>query len=190
MPFPRTRTIVAVAISLAALTVASLSHAPSSSADSTAPTLPLHSPVVPISVATLAHLPVQPWLPGHRGIDLAAAQGDTVYSPGPGTITFSGFVVDRPVLTVTLDNGLRSSVEPVSGDLEVGTRVARGDAIGTVADAPSHCRPDTCVHWGLRDGDRYLDPLDYLDGFGPIRLLAGASDRRPSGQSEARTRPS
>ncbi len=34
----------------------------------------------------------------------------------------------------------------------------------------SHCFPRACLHWGLRRGDTYLDPLT-LVGAGPIRLL-------------------
>jgi len=30
------------------------------------------------------------------------------------------------------------------------------------------------VHWGLRLDGVYVDPLDYLEGFGPVRLLPEA----------------
>lgn len=118
-----------------------------------------------------AELPSSPWLPGHRGIDLRAAVGQVVFSPGDGVVTFAGVVVDRPVVTVTLADGRRSSVEPVDPSVEPGSAVSRGQAVGVLADAPSHCRPAACVHWGVRDGDSYLDPLDLLVGFGPVRLL-------------------
>ncbi|GMA37038.1 peptidoglycan DD-metalloendopeptidase family protein [Demequina litorisediminis] len=132
---------------------------------------PLASPLTPMRLVSPAVLPAQPWLPGHRGIDLAAAPGDNVTSPGPGIITFAGVVVDRPVVTVTHDDGLRSSLEPVTATVALGDAVSAGSSVGVVADSPSHCEPDTCVHWGVRDGDTYLDPLDLLAGFGPVILL-------------------
>ena len=53
----------------------------------------------------------------------------------------------------------------------VGTEVARGEPIGTAADAAGHCAPGACVHWGVRLDGAYVDPLDYLAGFGPVVLL-------------------
>ena len=34
----------------------------------------------------------------------------------------------------------------------------------------SHCFPEACLHWGLLQGEAYLDPLSLVGG-GPIRLL-------------------
>jgi hypothetical protein len=34
----------------------------------------------------------------------------------------------------------------------------------------SHCAPRTCLHWGVRLGSRYVDPLTLL-GRGPPVLL-------------------
>lgn len=46
--------------------------------------------------------------------------------------------------------------------------------MGTLEAVPGHCR-DGCLHWGLRRGDRYLDPLSLLPAWlrraGPSRLL-------------------
>jgi len=52
----------------------------------------------------------------------------------------------------------------------VGDEVRSGEPIGSLAAAPLHCGWSTCLHWGLRDGDRYLDPLTMVDR-GPPRLL-------------------
>ena len=57
-----------------------------------------------------------------------------------------------------------------------GTRVAAGSVVGTVqgpADGgavASHCAA-TCVHWGVRRGQRYVDPLALLGERPPIVLL-------------------
>jgi len=129
------------------------------------------SPVTPMTVSRLASLPEQNWLPGHRGIDLAATVGQAVLAPSAGEITFAGFVVNRPVVSVRHSGGLVSSLEPVDASVEVGDHVGIGATLGTVSDVPGHCAPATCVHWGLRLHGRYVDPLDYVRGFGPVRLL-------------------
>lgn len=110
--------------------------------------------------------PAQRWLPGHRGVDLAADAGQTVVAPAGGTITFVGRVVDRSVVAVETPDGLRSTLEPVAATVAVGDVVAAGDAVGTVegpAAGRSHCAPGACLHWGVRRGSgreaTYLDPL-------------------------------
>jgi murein DD-endopeptidase MepM/ murein hydrolase activator NlpD len=119
--------------------------------------------------------PEEEWGVGHRGVDLAAAAGSPVLSPGPGVVTFAGQVALRGVVVVTHPDGLRTSLEPVAASVPVGTAVAAGTAIGVVEDGsggvtPNHCAPRSCVHWGVRRGERYLDPLSLLDRP-PIVLL-------------------
>lgn len=126
---------------------------------------------VPLDLARPFDGPAEPWLPGHRGVDLHAQVNQTVVSPGSGVVTFAGTVVDRSVVVVQHPNGLRSSLEPVDALVGVGDAVEPGQAIGTLQDVPGHCAPHACVHWGVRRGDDYVDPLDVLTGFGPIRLL-------------------
>jgi len=124
-------------------------------------------------ISRLYDPPPERWNPGHRGIDLASVVGADVRSPDAGTITFAGTVVNRPLLTVTFASGMRSSVEPVDALTDVGSIVQRGELIGKVADAATaqHCSTEVCVHWGLRVGEDYANPLDWVEGFGPIRLL-------------------
>ncbi len=129
------------------------------------------SPIEPFSVARLASLPDQNWLPGHRGVDLATLVGHTVNSPAAGEVTYASVVVNRPVVSVRHAGGFVSSLEPVDATVRVGDMVGVGDALGTVSTDAGHCAPATCVHWGLRRDGRYVNPLDYLRGFGPVRLL-------------------
>lgn len=114
--------------------------------------------------------PPQPWLPGHRGVDLAADAGVPVVAAGDGVVTFAGAVAGRPVLTVTHAAGLRTTYEPVHSDVEVGTPVRAGVPVGRLRAGHPGCRAPACLHWGLRRGDIYLDPLALL-GRGPVRLL-------------------
>jgi murein DD-endopeptidase MepM/ murein hydrolase activator NlpD len=80
-------------------------------------------------------------------------------------------VVNRPVVSVRHAGGLVSSLEPVDASVAVGDVVGVGDALGTVSPAAGHCAPAVCVHWGLRRDGNYVNPLDYLTGFGQVRLL-------------------
>jgi hypothetical protein len=40
-----------------------------------------------------------------------------------------------------------------------------------MSGVPGHCAPGVCLHWGVRLGATYLDPIGLLRGFGPIVLL-------------------
>jgi murein DD-endopeptidase MepM/ murein hydrolase activator NlpD len=101
-------------------------------------------------------LPAEPWLAGHRGVDLRSGAGPEVIAPGAGTVTFNGWIVDRHVLVIR-HGELASTLEPVLSDLETGTQVTSGQPIGQIAaDDASHCAD--CLHWGVRRGETYLDP--------------------------------
>ncbi len=93
--------------------------------------------------------------PGHRGVDLQVLVSTSVRSPAAGRISFAGRVVDAT--WVTVDHGtLRSTVGPLSSvSVGRGDLVARGDELGTSGRA--HGRP--AVHWSVRRGDTYLDPM-------------------------------
>lgn len=109
--------------------------------------------------------PQFPWLPGHRGVDLAAPLGSTVRSPAAGTVVYAGVLVDRGVVSIEHVGGIRSTYEPVTALVGVGTVVAAGDPIATID--PGH-HPGT-LHWGARIGaDHYIDPLSLV--LGPVAL--------------------
>lgn len=114
--------------------------------------------------------PDKPWMSGHRGVDLqAAGDGAPVTSPESGTVSFVGVVVDRPVITIDHGGGLRSSFEPVQSSLSAGAVVAKGDVIGTVLRG--HCAAMPCVHWGVRRGEDYVNPLSFVTDLRPSILL-------------------
>jgi murein DD-endopeptidase MepM/ murein hydrolase activator NlpD len=125
----------------------------------------------PSGVERLFDPPEEEWGAGHRGVDLTAPAGSRVVSPGPGVVTFAGQVARRGVVVVTHPDGLRTSLEPVAASVPVGTAVAAGTVIGVVegghtgggGTTPNHCAPRSCVHWGVRRGERYIDPLSLLD---------------------------
>ena len=113
--------------------------------------------------------PDDPWGSGHRGVDLAASVGTLVRAAMAGRVTYAGMLAGRGVVVV--DHGsTRTTYEPVSATVRRGDVVARGQPIGTLQLAGSHCLPVACLHWGWLRGDTYLDPL-LLVGGGPVRLL-------------------
>ncbi|TQM62600.1 M23 family metallopeptidase [Humibacillus xanthopallidus] len=114
--------------------------------------------------------PDQPWLPGHRGVDLVGAVGQVVRSPTDGTVTYAGRLAGRGVVVVTHAGGLRSTFEPVSSTVRVGSLVSQSDPVGQISGEVGHCSPATCLHWGVLRGRTYLDPLAFV-GRGRIVLL-------------------
>lgn len=149
-----------------------------------APIVRAYEPPVPGPVARAFDPPARDWEAGHRGIDLWSAPGAEVRSPGAGVVTFAGRVAGKPVVVVTHPDGLRSSLEPVVATSPQGSAVAAGDVVGHLGvttgggSNPDHCAAldaaaagATCVHWGVRRAERYLDPLTLLGDAPPIVLL-------------------
>ena len=114
-------------------------------------------------------LPAKPWLPGHRGVDLAGRIGQPVLAATPGRVTYAGRLAGRGVVTITT-GPRRTTYEPVVPEVAVGATVTTGTVIGRLSAAGSHCLPRACLHWGLLQGKRYLNPLTLLPRR-PIRLL-------------------
>ncbi|MDQ7993149.1 MAG: peptidoglycan DD-metalloendopeptidase family protein, partial [Propionicimonas sp.] len=101
--------------------------------------------------------PRLPWLRGHRGVDLRASPGTPVRAAASGRVGFAGVVAGKPVVTV-VHGALRTTYEPVRALVRAGQVVAAGEVIGRLV-AGHGCGADQCLHWGLRRGDTYLDPL-------------------------------
>lgn len=114
--------------------------------------------------------PAGPYGPGHRGVDLEGHVGQPVRAAGPGTVAFAGLVAGRGVVSVDHPGGRRTTYEPVDAVVDIGDQVAAGTRLGTLGAAPGHCLPGTCLHWGLRRGAVYLNPLTLL-GLVRVRLL-------------------
>ena len=133
--------------------------------------------------------PAQRWSAGHRGVDLAVPENDRrIYAPAPGKVVFSGTVVNRKVLVLAHPDGRRSTFEPMDEALPVGTRVAAGEVIGTVAvtaggtgERPYRRCSTACLYWGVRQGGargdgsgktaEYINPMSLLGSKEPSILL-------------------
>ena len=109
--------------------------------------------------------PAKPWLSGHRGLDLAARAGDSVMAAGSGVVTFSGQLAERGVVVIS-HGSIRTTYEPVKATVSVGEYVQVTDTIGPLQAGASHCSRNkqvTCLHWGLRQGEKYLNPIWLLN---------------------------
>ena len=115
------------------------------------------------------------WLPGHRGVDLAAVRGSVVHAAGPGVVTWASPIAGRGVVVIAHPDGRRTTYEPVDSLVHVGERVAAGDTIGVVVSGAGHCGGTSpCLHWGLLRDQTYLDPMRLLDPREPVLLPLGA----------------
>jgi murein DD-endopeptidase MepM/ murein hydrolase activator NlpD len=92
-------------------------------------------------------------------VDLAGAPGAVVLAAGGGVVVFAGLVAGRPVVSIAHPGGLRTTYEPVAPSVRAGLPVARGSPIGTLLPGHAGCPVAACLHWGLRRGESYLDPL-------------------------------
>ena len=106
--------------------------------------------------------PPSPYAAGHRGVDLAGAPGQAVVAAGAGVVVFAGMVAGRPVVSVDHAGGLRTTYEPVVAAVGAGQQVARGSPLGTLTAGHPGCPWEACLHWGVRRGETYLDPLALL----------------------------
>ena len=113
---------------------------------------------VPVVVRGFAP-PPRPWLAGHRGVDLAGREGLVVRAAGRGVVVYAGPVAGRGVVSVDHAGGLRTTYEPLSATVRAGQVVAAGESLGALEPGHAGCPVAACLHWGLRRGETYLDPL-------------------------------
>ena len=119
-------------------------------------------PVTPLVVQRPFIAPADTYSPGHRGADLRADPGQVVRSPARGIVRVAGRVAGKAVIAIEHPHrilgrtGWRTTFEGVAATVEVGERVQRGAAIGIVVGSGGHTDG---LHWGLKNGRRYADPL-------------------------------
>jgi hypothetical protein len=136
--------------------------------------------------------PAGPYAAGHRGTDLAAEPGTPVHAAGDGTVVFAGRIAGALHVTVLHERGMRTSYSFLD-DVSVreGSAVERGDVLGIAGGSdPATDHDGTVVHFGLRLGVRYVDPMSL---FAPVDLaavvhLAPAGDTGDSSWSPATER--
>jgi len=127
-------------------------------------------PIMPHQVTRAFNPPAKPWLPGHRGVDLVGHEGQVVHSAGSGFVIYASTLAGRGVVVV-LHGSLRTTYEPLVASVSVGDYVLAGQDIGYLSAGLTHCSEfgqASCLHWGLRRGVSYLNPLALV---ARVRLL-------------------
>jgi murein DD-endopeptidase MepM/ murein hydrolase activator NlpD len=115
------------------------------------------------------------WCPGNRGIEYATGTGDAVTAVTAGEVTFSGTVAGRTYVVIRHADGKRATYGNLSDRLHAqGDVIATGAVVGHAAGA---------FHFGLRDGERYVDPAPFIGRLaGVVRLVpADGSAAAPAG---------
>lgn len=102
-------------------------------------------------------IPWPNWNSGHRGIDIAITGSDLVHSPTDAEIVWVGTIADESGISLLDNFGYRHTLMHLKSELEVGGTVVAGDVIG-VAQISGHCGFEICIHWSVRQGEKYLDP--------------------------------
>jgi murein DD-endopeptidase MepM/ murein hydrolase activator NlpD len=112
----------------------------------------------PVSGPIVEHFrpPACQWCPGNRGIDYNTDAGEVVRASQRGVVTFAGQVGGDLFVVVAHPDGLRTTYAYLSVILvAVGESVVVGQVLGTAGPQ---------LHFGVRRGDRYLDPELLLSG--------------------------
>jgi hypothetical protein len=138
----------------------------------------------PRFVAPVPGAVVDPWRPpggafgaGNRGIDLLASPGDEVRAAAGGEVVFAAAIAGATHVVVLHPDGLRTTYAFLAGaTVRRGDQVRQGDVVG-IAAGP--------VHFGVRAGDRYLDPTALLAGAVEVHLVP-ERDRRPLSEAGER----
>ncbi|TVR26810.1 MAG: M23 family metallopeptidase [Ilumatobacter sp.] len=112
-----------------------------------------HPPVVAPVVDPFRE-PACPWCPGNRGLEYGTGAGMVVRAVAAGRVSFSGDVAGTGYVVVRHADGLRATYGGI-----VGIRLVEGDPVAARARVGV---TDRNLHFGLRDGDVYLDPAPYL----------------------------
>jgi hypothetical protein len=114
--------------------------------------------------------PVSRYGAGHRGADLVVAAGTPVRAAHAGEVSFAGPVAGSLHVVVAHDGGLRTSYSFLASvAVRRGQRVARGDVVGTAGGGSGEHAG--VLHFGLRVGDRYVDPMRLFAPTDLTRLI-------------------
>jgi murein DD-endopeptidase MepM/ murein hydrolase activator NlpD len=106
----------------------------------------------PISEPYVA--PACEYCAGHRGVGFEVPAGTPVTAVDGGTVTFAGGVAGVRYVVVQHADGRRATYGLLRAvSVRQGQQVQRSQTLGFSS---------TRVHFGLRDGDRYLDPTPEL----------------------------
>lgn len=121
----------------------------------------------------------------HQGVDYVAAMGTPVWACADGRVTFVGQKGPNGNLVIVHhNNGYQSFYAHLSrfaGGIKVGKRVSQREVLGYVGSTGRSTGPH--LHFGLKRGGRFLNPLQVLNTPGPP--LTGKSAQRFRAHAQA-----
>lgn len=141
------------------------------------------SPVPAMEIIEAFDPPDEPWLKGHRGIDVLAVAGEPLRAPTAGSIRFRGSVAGTPTVSIETDTGHVVSFQPADTEMKKGEKFAAGEEIGVVT-AGSHCET-SCLHigvWSTESSKDYIDPAQF---FGQEQSILLPLRRKPAEEPAA-----
>jgi murein DD-endopeptidase MepM/ murein hydrolase activator NlpD len=137
-----------------------------------------YPPPVAVPIAVPFQEPACTWCPGHRGVLFEVAEGTAVLAVAPGAVSFAGRVAGVRYVVVLQADGLRATYGLLQDVLvRNGQTVAVGEVLG---------RSGAQLHFGLRDGARYLDPGPLLGRWVARPRLVPIDRRHPRAAPAAR----
>src|SRR5690625_1546742 len=80
------------------------------------------TPVPAMEIIKAFDPPDEPWLKGHRGIDVLAVEDEPLRAPTTGSIRFAGTVAGSATVSVRTDSGHVLTFQPATSPLEKGER--------------------------------------------------------------------
>ena len=129
-------------------------------------------PPVTAGVADPFREPPCRWCPGNRGIEYRSKPGDPVRAVAAGRVTFSGTVAGSAYVVIEHADGLRATYGNLAHRLFTpGEVVTAGVLVGHAAGP---------FHFGLRNGERYIDPAPFIGRVvGVVRLVPADGSASP-----------
>ncbi len=113
-----------------------------------------YQPPVTSPIVDRFRAPACSYCPGNRGLEYEPLAGSRVVAAAAGIVRFSGVVAGVRFLVVEQADGRSATYGRLAAArIVVGTRVRQGDVVGSTSDR---------FYFGLRQGDRYVDPALFL----------------------------
>lgn len=111
-------------------------------------------PPITSPIADPFRVPACAYCPGNRGLEYDTTVGTRVGAAAAGVVRFSGVVAGVRYLVVEQADGRSATYGRLAAaGVVVGATVRPGDVVGTTSDR---------FYFGLRQGDRYVDPAPFL----------------------------
>jgi len=132
---------------------------------------PCWSPPVAGVVVDPFREPPCPYCAGNRGLEYGVSGSSTVRAVESGVVAWAGVVAGIRYVVVRHADGWRATYGRLSAtSLHTGDVVLAGRVVGRVARG---------FHFGLRRGDRYIDPAPFLGESVGRRRLVPLDGRAP-----------